>query len=551
MPQFILTVNANLWNDIDLVIQVLIVNPCDLQDNQPMPTSHLIVDSLPERGDSQIISASSLTLDLPCSPKAFYRHGWQSWSLTAWTDPEHELPVMKPTSFHSRQTDPVYAHYPHPNGSWLGAIELAGDDILLLGALGLEAHVALREGRLQGWYETGSGDWFVGRGEECELFKRYADLLGERFGEGPGRASPRVWCSWYSLHNAISEKNLLEVLNDLGDLPFDVFQVDDGWQLDTGDWEPNQKFRAGMAALASKIKASGRRAGLWLAPLVVAKSSSIYKLHPDWLLHDPDGRLVVAGFEWSCETFALDTTHPQALDSLRMLIRKVRAWGYDYLKLDFLSAGALPGRRYVDTPRETAYRQALEVIREAAGDAYLLLCGTPILPSLGMCDAIRVGADVANDWDTRFYSYLLYNQTAPSVRNAIRTSVNRLWLRSLVHPDPDIAFFSEDKSLTPDQKQLFLDLTEVCGVKATSDLPSTWSETQRATIRTWLEASPAIHRTSRYTFNIGGRSVDFSRAMPLPSIPRYFSALLGEILGWLGNRILILKLWHRLFRYGR
>lgn len=515
-----------------------------------MPPSQLTLSSLPQRGEFQIVDAASLTISLPLSPKAFYRHGWQSWSLTAWTDPTRRLPVMKPTFFHSRQTDPVYARDPQPNGSWLGAVEFAGDDILLLGALGLEAHVALRNGQLQGWYETGSGEWLLARGSEPEVFTRYAELLGERFGTSPPKTPPRVWCSWYSLHHTIREATLLEALNGLGDLPFDVFQVDDGWQLDSGDWEPNRKFPSGMESLAAKIKASGRRAGLWLAPLAVAKSSSIYRDHPGWLLHDSDGELVVAGFEWSSQIFALDTTHPQALDWLRMLIQKVRGWGYDYLKLDFLSAGALPGKRYVDLPRETAYRHALEAIREAAGDAYLLLCGTPILPSLGMCDAIRVGADVSNQWDSPFYSFLLYNQTAPGVQNAIRTSVNRLWLQPLVHPDPDVAFFSENRSLTPEQKQLLLDLTRVCRVKATSDLPSGWSETERAAIRLWLESSPTIYRTGRYTFNIDGRPVDFGPAVALPPIPRRFSALLGEVLGWLGNQLWILKLWHWLFRYG-
>ena len=74
-----------------------------------MTVLHLQPDSLPQFGDSMIVSASSLSLSLPLPAKSFYRHGWQSWSLTAWTDPGRELPVMKPTSFHTRQTDPVYA----------------------------------------------------------------------------------------------------------------------------------------------------------------------------------------------------------------------------------------------------------------------------------------------------------------------------------------------------------------------------------------------------------------------------------------------------------
>ena len=514
-----------------------------------MTASHLALDDLPAHGNSQIVNAASLSLNLAQPPKAYYSHGWQSWSVTAWIDPDRAYPVMKPTSFHSRQTDPVYATYPHPHGSWLGAVEIDENDILLLGSLSLEAHVAFRQGQLQGWYETGSGDWFLARGSELEVFAHYTDLLGQRFGKTEQKIPPRVWCSWYSLYNNINQDNLLAALAALGDLPFDVFQIDDGWQRVPGDWEPNEKFHSGMDSLAAKIKASGRTAGLWLAPLVAEKSSSIYSQHPDWLLRNPDGNLYMAGFEWSSETFALDTTHPEVIEWLRTLIQKVRGWGYEYLKLDFLFAGALPGNRHNDIPRETAYRKALEVIREAAGDSYLLLCGTPILPSLGTCDAIRIGPDVGTWWDSRFYSYFLYNQTAPGLRNAIRTSLNRLWLAPLVNIDPDVTFFSESNSLTSDQMQLFCDLTDICGVKATSDLPEIWTDIQRKHIRDWLESSPAITRTGRYTFVVDGRQVDFSPAMPLPPAPRYIDALLGEILGWLGNQNWVLKLWHWLFRH--
>jgi alpha-galactosidase len=266
-------------------------------------------------------------------------------------------------------------------------------------------------------------------------------------------------------------------------------------------------------------------------------------------LRDVNGKLYVAGFEWSAESYALDTTHPEVIDWLRNLIGKVKGWGFDYLKLDFLSAGALPGKRHIDIPRETAFRQALQAMREAAGDAYLLLCGVPILPAIGVCDAIRVGADVANLWDSNFYSYLLYNQTTPSVVNGLRTSVNRLWLKPLVHVDPDVAFFSESKSLTEAQKQQFLDLTEITGFKATSDLPAEWSTEQRESIRRWLESEPRVERTGRYTFTIDDRAVDFSPAMPLPPVPKYFDALLSGILGFLGNQFWILKIWHWLIRY--
>jgi alpha-galactosidase len=493
------------------------------------------------------LKGSTVALQLPGTTRRYYRHGWQSWSLAAWTAPV-PLPVQKPARLHPLQIDPLYAHHPSPHGSWLGAVEVAEGKILFLGALGLDNHVQLREGQLQGWYESGRGDWFAAYGPEAEVFSAYAQLLKEKFGSGRVTGTQRVWCSWYSLYTAIDEKNLSKTFDDLGDLPFDLFQVDDGWQIAIGDWEANPKFPSGMDRLADKIKNTGRKAGLWLAPLLVVPSSKTYREHPDWLLRDGQGKLVSAGFNWGEPLFALDTTHPVALDWLASLMRRVRGWGYDYLKLDFLYAGALPGQRHIDLPREAAYRYGLGVLREAMGsDAYFLACGAPILPSLGLCDALRLGPDVAAEWENYRDAVLLSNPAIPGAKNAIRTTLNRLWLAPLVHPDPDVAYFrSVETKLTAEQNAKLQDLARVCNFKATSDLPQWLTEAERENLREFLSNQPQVERTGRHTFRLDGREVDFSPAMPLPEPPRGLEGLLGEITGWLGSQPWILKMLDKL-----
>ncbi|MFZ5822403.1 MAG: glycoside hydrolase family 36 protein [Chloroflexota bacterium] len=495
-----------------------------------------------------------MSLQLPAQPRKYYRHGWQSWSLTTWLDPGIPLPVQKPALLHPMQIDPLYANHPAPNGSWLGAVELESGKILLLGALGLEAHVALHDRQLHGWYEAGAGEWFVACGPEKEVFASYAGCLEKRFGAASlppqtgKRASPRVWCSWYSLYTAIEESLLHRAFDGLGDLPFDVLQVDDGWQVAIGDWTPNDKFPAGMQALAAKIRASGRTPGLWLAPLLAVPSSALFREHPDWLLRDHEGKLVPAGFNWGEPLYALDTTHPAALDFLAGLMKQVRAWGYDYLKLDFLYAGALPSVRHEDMPREAALRHGLETMREAMGsDAYFLACGVPILPCLGLCDALRVGPDVAGEWENRRDAALLHNPTTPGVKNAIRASIHRLWLSPLVAVDPDVAYFrAAQNSLSPEQKGLLQDLALVYNFKATSDLPQWLEGSERETLRAFLEAKPAIEQTGRYTFQIGERHVDFGTAISLPTSPRGLAALESEFVGWLANRRWAMRLFYKL-----
>ena len=497
--------------------------------------------------DGYIITGDNVSLLVPPGLCSYYSHGWQSWSLAAWTGLK-TLPTPKPALLNPMQIDPLYAKHPSPNGSWLGAVDLGDGNILLLGALDLDSHVQLRDGALQGWYEAEpagetSNEWVVGYGPEIQVFGAYAHVLTERLGTGRIKETYRVWCSWYSLYTSIDEVSLNTTFEALGDLPFDVLQVDDGWQIAIGDWQANTKFPAGMIALADKIKATGRKAGLWLAPLLVVPSSKTYQDHPNWLLRDAQGGLVSAGFNWGEPLFALDTTHPEVLEWLARLMKQVRAWGFDYIKLDFLYAGALPGKRYIEMPREAAYRHGLGVIRTALDeDAYFLSCGAPVLPSLGLCDAMRIGPDVASFWESHRDASLLYNPTTPGARNAIRTTVNRLWLAPLVHTDPDVAYFhSKEIQLTREEKTMLQDLARVCNFKATSDLPQWLTDDERATLRHFLNHQPKVERTGRSTFLLDDRQVDFNQAMCLPDQPRGFTALLGEITGWLGSQPFILR----------
>jgi alpha-galactosidase len=323
----------------------------------------------------------------------------------------------------------------------------------------------------------------------------------------------------------------LEALDGLGDLPFDVIQVDEGWELAIGDWEANKKFPSGMATLADKIRASGRIPGLWLSPFMVLLNSTLARQHPDWLLRDELGQPVKAGLNWNGITYALDSSHPEVLAWLDALIRKVCDWGYEYLKLDFLYAGALPGIRKKDLPREVAYRQAMQIVRAAAGDAYLLGCGALIIPSLGLCDGMRVGPDVAPYWINTPMSIWLNNPNHPGTCNSLRTSLHRLWLQPLVHTDPDVVFFrSRHNALSFEQKTWLRDLGLLSQFKATSDLPSWLSPAERQELKDFLTGSPPIERLDRYLFRIDRRQVDFSSIIPLRG-PKKAPARLALALG--------------------
>ena len=493
---------------------------------------------------SKVIKAKEIQVELPSQPVRYYRHGWQSWSLAAWTDPS-PIPVQKPALFHPLQVDAEHVHKIYLNGSWLGAVEFSDGNVLLMGALATDANVSLVEDQLSGQSETDEIEWFIAFGQENIVFEEYAEQLGSHLGRLKKKSAPRVWCSWYSLYYGIDELLLHKIFKELDNLPFDVLQVDDGWQMDIGDWEANSKFPSGMKALADKIRSTGRVAGLWLAPLIATRSSRLFREHLDWFLRREDGSFVSAGFNWGERLYALDTTHPDVTSWLVALMKQVRAWGFDYLKLDFLYGGALKGKRFMDIPREAAYRECLGTLREAMGaDAFFLTCGTPILPAIGVCDAIRIGPDVAYHWERFHDAYLLYNPTIPGSRNAIRTTLHRLWLKPLLHIDPDVAYFeSKNNSLTQEQRGLLQSLASICGFKATSDLPQWMTKDELDGLSSFLNREPNVIQSDRYIFLVDDHLVDFTSAVELPKVPEGLIALWGKLVGWLGDRYFILRLY--------
>ncbi|MEV8430610.1 alpha-galactosidase [Streptomyces sp. HUAS 31] len=223
----------------------------------------------------------------------------------------------------------------------------------------------------------------------------WADSLGL----SAPRPAPTVWCSWYEYFTAVTEDDIHENLRamDTLDLPVDVVQIDDGYQKALGDWLTlSGRFRS-RAGIADAIRARGRRAGIWTAPFLVDPASDLAAEHPEWLVRAENGDFAHAGRNWGHDLRVLDTTHPGAAACLTEVFRTLRAEGYDYFKVDFLYAGALDGVRHdTETDALTAYRDGIRLIREAIGaDAYLLGCGAPMLPSLGLFDAMRVSPDTA------------------------------------------------------------------------------------------------------------------------------------------------------------
>lgn len=443
---------------------------------------------------------------------SFYRHGQNSWSPCGWRRLSEaplriENPQRRRTADDTVWDDPARHH-----SSAVAALQGADGQVLLLGSLGLGTpRLAADHDTLAGWCEDDGAAWFLAYGPEQQAFRQYAGQLAGRLGSSERRAG-NVWCTWYAYYDGITEQLLNKDIAALADLPFSVVQVDDGWHQAVGDWHPNEKFPSGMRALTERITAAGMTAGLWLAPFITLPDSAVAREHPEFLLRDAAGAPVVAGYNWGVGYWALDLTHPGVQEHLSQLIhRVVHDWGFRYLKLDFINAGAVPGVRTSGEPREQAYRDALALIRQVAGpDVYLLASGGLLLPSLGLVDGMRSGPDVAPLWT----NYASEDPSDAMAYNAVVNTLHRLWQSPLVEVDPDVVYFRSRLNLLTDVQLGWLqDLAAICGFKAVSDPPSWLSPEELDRMVAYLAAQPEIVQEGRYRFTLDGRTVDFTGSL--------------------------------------
>jgi len=435
------------------------------------------------------------------SAKAIYKQGYQSWSYAGWRPLDGE-------DIHARS---VFTRRIHADMTWpapRGKGVFQSDGMLLLGSPGFQpvflagfltgarmfGRFEWRDSRLEAWCEMDGLTLPVGASVESEplmlmfapeqeALETYAAACGRASGARVPAKSPAVWCSWYYHYTKVRAEDVLEATRALQDMhpTVDVIQLDDGYQTHVGDWlDWNEKFPQGLPWLADQIRAAGFQPGLWLAPFIAVKRSRLFREHPDWFLRDDRGRLVSCGWNpgWNGVMYGLDTTHPDVQEWLEKTIRALVQAGFTYLKLDFLYGATAAGRHYDPTvTRAGALRKGLEIIRRAAGEeSFLLGCGCPLQPAVGLVDGMRVGPDVGPTWRFRFAGMPILQKEPGTVaaRNALRNALTRQWMhQKLWLNDPDSAILRDRATkLTPAEAQSVFSVTALSGgIFSFSDQP--------------------------------------------------------------------------------
>jgi alpha-galactosidase len=273
------------------------------------------------------------------------------------------------------------------------------------------------------------------------------DNLGRRIEKNHPRRTgfkspPAGWCSWYCFGPEVTvpniQSNLSWIATNVPQLRY--IQIDDGYQPWMGDWlESGKSFGGEIKAVLQEISNRGFEPAIWVAPFVASPQSKLFHDHPDWFVHDAEGKPLRSdkvGFGgWRLGPwYVLDGTHPEAQLFLTQLFRVMRKeWGCTYFKLDANYWGTLPHGRFYDptATRIEAYRRGMTAILRGADDAFILGCNHPIWPSLGLVDGSRSSMDISRSWQ--------------NIRNIGRQNLWRGWQNGRFWwNDPDCALLSPD-----------------------------------------------------------------------------------------------------------
>ncbi len=418
-----------------------------------------------------------------------YEHGWQSWSPTTSYPPAAApyRPVSELCRLMNYRPDRVAPADAFWGEGLLAVDPGGGQPVHLLAAREPHRVPSIRadvrgerlrlsaEADLEHVVDAGPG------GIDGAL-ARWAEGFAAAHAVPRPRPAPTLWCSWYHYFTGVTEPDIdenLQAIDELG-LGIDVVQIDDGYQADIGDWLLlSDRFRS-LPDLIARIHGRGR-AGIWVAPFLVGTGSRLYAEHPDWTVQGAQ-----AGHGWGQDLAALDPSVPGAAAYLREVFGYFADLGIDFLKLDFLFAGAVPGARAEPgLDPIAAYRLGLEVIREAAGDsAYLLGCGAPILPSVGLVDAMRVGPDISHRSEPEDE-----DQSQPSQRTATRCTVHRGWQHGRFWVNDSDCLLAGRR--TADRERWADTVERYGGLRASSDRLRELDEWGLATTRRLIRPVPA------------------------------------------------------------
>ncbi|MBD3341524.1 MAG: hypothetical protein GF353_20640 [Candidatus Lokiarchaeota archaeon] len=297
-------------------------------------------------------------------------------------------------------------------------------------------------------YET-KNTGYLGLIKYAEIIKDY--LAIERISE-----VPMGWCSWYYYYTEISQSEMIKNLEffqeNRENIPIDFIQLDDGYFTEIGDYKSiNDKFPNGLEWLYKQINSAGFKGGIWTAPFFAVRKSKLFKNHREWFLKK-SGKLLKTSFNWNAFEYSLDLSNLEVLEYLTNFYSAL-PYAYagfnkdnenlliEFLKIDFLYSAIPYGVDFKNNSltRAQIYYKGIKTIRDAITEnVFLLGCGAPLGPCIGLVDAMRIGYDTGPLWEDVEKDQERKGVSLPCLKVALINIVyrsfmhNNLWIN-----DPD------------------------------------------------------------------------------------------------------------------
>ena len=227
-------------------------------------------------------------------------------------------------------------------------------------------------------------------------------------------ADYKGWATWDYYGRVFTDQDVFKNMDALNKLTPDanMVQIDGGWWIERGDYQtvrPN--LPGGIKAIVSRIKSEGKTPGLHFDGFRGDAASEICKAHPEYFLHDQDGKMIVEVKEMPDKVMKytyFDYSHPGARAHIAECIRNMKEnWGVTYFKVDFMRYGLENDiklkKKHVKSikahdPTITGverFRLGMQAMREAMGpDSYYLGCSAVFGPCIGFVDGMRTGGDI-------------------------------------------------------------------------------------------------------------------------------------------------------------
>ncbi|KAB1154032.1 glycoside hydrolase family 36 protein [Flavobacterium luteum] len=228
-------------------------------------------------------------------------------------------------------------------------------------------------------------------------------------------ADYKGWATWDYYGRVFTPKDIYGNMDQLNKLApeANMIQIDGGWWTERGDYKTLRPdlLPGGLKEIVSRITAEGKTPGVHFDGFRGDEASEVYKAHPEYFLHDQDGKLIVEENEKSDKVMHyiyFDYSHPGARAHIADCIKNMKDnWGIRYFKVDFMRYGLENDLKLRNKnvksikaydPTITGverFRLGMKTMREAMGDdTYFLGCSAVFGPCIGFVDGMRTGGDI-------------------------------------------------------------------------------------------------------------------------------------------------------------